>query len=115
MLRASYAHMQACRELAQAKEDETLYETIEKWVKKETQAKPCQLTCEKCGTDLVHLRFYAKGEDTNPFGPNQHEKTTEWVDRKMYYRQPAKKDCLVAVCQCCGFKWDMAPMKKETE
>jgi hypothetical protein len=56
-----------------------------------------------------------KGEDTLIEAPNSRWTSTEWVDRADKWIQKAKKECLVHMCRCCGFKWDTDPLTKSNQ
>jgi hypothetical protein len=64
----------------------------------------------KCGDVDIHRRYFAKGADTNGVSPKRKAISTEWVNRKDAYYQPALKECIVHVCRCCGYQWDSAPL-----
>lgn len=71
---------------------------------------PCDFTCPKCGSLNVHRRYWVEGQDTNGPIPNRDGKTTDFVDRSDPWVQPAKEDCIVHRCRCCGYTWDTAPL-----
>ena len=68
---------------------------------------PCDLPCQKCGSTDIYRRYYKEGQDTNPgSSPNKGDKTTEFVNRKDDWVQPALTECLIHHCRCCGYRWD---------
>lgn len=72
---------------------------------------PSKMPCPKCGHIEIARRYYAVGQDTNPIiNPSMHTVSTEWVDRSDRWYQPARKECVVHVCRCCGYLWDTDPL-----
>lgn len=73
--------------------------------------KPCNWPCVKCGSTDANRKHFFQGEDTlEGIGPSDNERSSDFVDREDGWKHPAKKECIVHTCRCCGYVWDTAPL-----
>lgn len=71
-------------------------------IKEMSKPIPCNLPCEKCGNEDIYRKFFKEGENVLDRG----KQSSEFVDRGNNWKWPAKKDCIVHTCRCCGHSWD---------
>ena len=71
--------------------------------------RPCDLPCQKCGSDDVYRRFVATGQhiDNTDYG-----KPPSRYSRGRAHAYYATRDHLQHKCRCCGYVWETLPMPK---
>lgn len=71
--------------------------------------RPCDLPCEKCGSDDLYRRFVANAQrmDNKKYG-----KPPSRYSRGHGHAYYATRDHLTHVCRCCGYQWQTLPMSK---
>lgn len=70
--------------------------------------KPCDYTCEKCGSGDVLLKFYTKGDSIHE-GLNQNKEDGNFIIRA-YCRKEAKRDHIEYHCRTCQYEWRTLPL-----
>lgn len=76
-------------------------------------SRPCESTCDKCGSSDISRRFYCVGDKVIQ-SPISTGKTSEFIHRGGVAPK-VLKDCIAHHCRCCGYEWDTAPMEKDSE
>lgn len=71
--------------------------------------KPCQIPCEKCGSDDVRRKFIAKGERV-PY--EDYDKCKSKYGTGQCRSWSATRDHIHNHCNTCQYTWQTLPMKK---
>lgn len=76
-----------------------------------SSAKPCEERCSACLSDKVHIRFRKKDEVwRHTLIPLGEVYSTEFITED-FSKGVAHQQCLVFLCQTCGFRWETPTAK----
>lgn len=71
--------------------------------------KPCDLPCQKCGSDDVHRKFNAKGAEVEN---DKHDRCDNRYAVGQCNFWKSVRDHLDHKCRCCGYRWQTFPLSK---
>ena len=75
-------------------------------------AAPCSLPCPKCGSADIYRRHRAAKEEWSR-DEKRRDYETDFVSY-VGWSAKAKSECITHHCRCCQWKWDTAPLAKNT-
>jgi hypothetical protein len=75
---------------------------------------PCETSCPKCGSVVVHRVYRNKGDKYSPSGIERgnHRKTAYL--KEAWLEGICLKECIAHSCSICQYKWETEPLTKET-
>lgn len=74
-----------------------------------TNVRPCDEPCPKCGNADISRIFIPKGETVPHEG---YDKCSSKFGTGQCHSWQATRDHIHNTCRCCGFRWQVLPMKR---
>lgn len=71
---------------------------------------PCNMGCDKCGSNDVYRRFVPKGNVLD--NRKYYESPSRFADPHGY-TSVAFREHIMHLCRCCGHAWETLPLPKK--